>query len=67
MIGTFFQIASWPFRVVFGAVELIGRMASLVLGFVAMVGGAALLAGPYLLIGAPLFLFGLVLTLRALG
>ncbi len=56
-----------PFRLVAGAFDLLGRLASLVLGFVLMVGGVALMAGSLLIVGVPVFVFGLLLTLRALG
>lgn len=60
-------ILTLPFRLVFGALSLAGRLAGLAIGFALMVLGAALSAGPLYLLGAPIFLVGLVLTLRSLG
>lgn len=60
-------VVTLPLRLLAGVVALLGRLASLVLGFVLMVVGVALLAGPLFLVGAPMFVFGLLLTLRALG
>ncbi len=56
-----------PFRILFWTVALLGRVAGILLGFTLMVVGIALWAGPFFLIGIPLFLIGLVLTLRCLG
>jgi hypothetical protein len=67
MIGNFVRVVAWPVRLLFRCFDWMGRAASVLLGFLLMVGGAALLAGPLFVIGAPLFLIGLFLTLRALG
>ncbi|RUL89372.1 hypothetical protein [Tautonia sociabilis] len=67
MFGAIVQVMTLPFRVLASAFDLLGRLSSLALGFGLMVVGAALLAGPWMLLGAPLFGFGLLLTLRALG
>ncbi|WP_254053647.1 hypothetical protein [Singulisphaera sp. GP187] len=56
-----------PFRLVVWVVETLGRLSGLVFGFVLMVVGVALWAGPLSLIGIPLFIVGLVLTLRSVG
>ena len=61
------QALTLPFRAIGWAIDGMGRLASLTLGFLLMVAGAALAAGPTMLVGAPLFLIGAVLTLRALG
>ena len=70
-VGWSFLAVWWlltlPFRLVFGAVSLLGRLAGLAIGFALMVLGAALSAGPLLPLGALVFLVGLVLTLRSLG
>ena len=70
-IGLAFRAAWWvvtlPFRVVFGAISLLGRATGVAVGFALMVVGMALGAGPFFLIGIPLFLVGLLLTLRCLG
>ena len=52
---------------VFGAISLLGRATGVAVGFALMVVGMALGAGPFFLIGIPLFLVGLLLTLRCLG
>ena len=67
MFGAIIHVVTLPFRGLALAIEWMGRLASLLLGFLLMVVGAALLAGPLTLIGVPMFLFGLFLTLRALG
>jgi len=70
-VGFLFSAAWWiltlPFRLVFGVLSLAGRMAGVAAGFSLMVVGMALGAGPFYLIGVPLFLIGLLLTLRCLG
>jgi hypothetical protein len=60
-------LVTLPFRILFWTVALLGRVAGILLGFTLMVVGIALWAGPFFLIGIPLFLIGLVLTLRCLG
>ncbi|HEV3166567.1 MAG TPA: hypothetical protein VGZ22_21260 [Isosphaeraceae bacterium] len=67
MLDAFWAILSLPFRLLAWIVELLGRMAALVLGFCLMVVGVALWAGTFYVLGIPLFLAGLLLTLRALG
>lgn len=70
-VGFLFSAAWWiltlPFRLVFGALSLAGRMVGVATGFALMVVGMALGAGPLYLIGVPIFLVGLLLTLRCLG
>lgn len=66
MFGTIWWLVTWPFRMLFGLVELLGRLAAFGFGFVMMVVGVALWAGPLYLIGIPLFVAGLLITLRAL-
>lgn len=60
-------VISLPFRLLAWVVELLGRLAALVLGFSLMVVGVALWAGMFFIFGIPLFIIGLLLTLRALG
>ena len=60
-------LATLPFRLVFGAISLLGRMTGVVVGFTLMAVGMAFCAGPFFLIGVPMFLIGLLLTLRCLG
>jgi hypothetical protein len=56
-----------PFRLVFGAISLLGRLTGVAVGFALMAVGMAFCAGPFYLIGVPMFLIGLLLTLRCLG
>jgi hypothetical protein len=63
--------ASWfvlvtPFRLAFSMIAWLGRLTALVVGFSLMVVGMAFLAGPFFWLGIPLFIVGLVLTLRCL-
>jgi hypothetical protein len=48
-------------------IGLLGRLVIGVIGFACMVVGMALWAGPFFIIGIPMFLLGLLLTLRNLG
>jgi hypothetical protein len=59
-------IVALPFRLVFWTIAWMGRLVGAILGFSLMVGGMALLAGPYYVVGVPLFVIGLVVTLRSL-
>jgi hypothetical protein len=59
-------VLALPFRLVFWAIAWLGRLTAFLLGFALMVVGIALWAGPFYFIGIPLFLVGLVLTLRCL-
>jgi hypothetical protein len=67
MLHALWLVITFPFRVLAWVVELLGRLAALIVGFGLMVVGAALWAGAIYLIGIPLFALGLLLTLRALG
>lgn len=69
MLGTLWSVFTLPFRLVARAVELLGRLTALIIGFTLMVLGVALGAGGggLSLLGIPVFVVGLVLTLRALG
>ena len=67
MIDAIWAVVTLPFRLLGRGVELAGRMAALAVGFGLMVAGVAIGAGSLPLVGVPLFLFGLVLLLRALG
>jgi uncharacterized membrane protein YtjA (UPF0391 family) len=55
-----------PFRLIFWIIAWMGRLTAAILGFSLMVVGIALWAGPLFFIGIPLFLVGLILTLRCL-
>jgi hypothetical protein len=55
-----------PIWLVFWTIAWVGRLTAVLLGFCLMVVGAALGAGPLFFVGIPLFLVGLVLTLKCL-
>jgi hypothetical protein len=59
-------VVTFPFRLVYLTIALLGRLTGLVLGFTLMVVGTAFLPGPLFLIGIPMLVIGLVLTLRCL-
>ena len=67
VFSAFWFLITLPFRLVFGAISLLGRLVGIGIGFTLMVIGMALLAGPFFVVGFPLFLVGLFLTLRSLG
>ena len=56
-----------PIRLILAVFSLLGRLTGIIVGFSLMVLGMALWAGPFFIIGIPLFIIGLVLTLRCLG
>ena len=66
VFGTLWSVVLFPFRLLIGAVELFGRLVALVLGFILMVLGVAVCAGPLIIVGIPLFVVGLIITMRAL-
>ncbi len=66
LLAALWFMATLPFRLIFWIVAWMGRVTALVLGFSLMVVGMALWAGPFFFIGIPLFLVGVVLTLRCL-
>lgn len=67
VLETLWAVITLPFRVVFWVAAFLGRAAGLALGFAMMVVGFALSAGPYAVVGIPIFLLGLLLTLRSVG
>ena len=66
VFGTLWSVVLFPFRMLIGAVELFGRLVALALGFILMVIGVAICAGPSMIVGIPLFVLGLVITVRSL-
>ena len=66
LLGAAWSVATLPFRVAFWAIAWLGRLTGIAIGFALMVAGMFFLAGPFFLIGIPLFVIGLVLTLRCL-
>lgn len=67
VFGFAWSLVLLPFRIVIGLVRLIGRLSGIALGFSLMVVGMALWAGPLFIVGIPMFVIGLLLTLRCLG
>ena len=70
MLGTVFGSIWWvvtlPIRLLVGAIELLGRLTALGLGFALMVVGVALWAGSAAIFGVPTFVVGVLLTVRSL-
>jgi len=66
-LSMLWAVVSLPFRLIIGIIEVAGRLVGISLGFVLMVVGVALWAGPLFILGIPLFLIGLLLTLRCLS
>ena len=66
LLGTLWYAVTLPFRLVFWTIAWVGRLTVIVVGFSLMVVGMALWAGPLFFLGIPIFLVGLVLTLRCL-
>lgn len=70
MLGSVLRALWWvvtlPLRLLFRAVEILGRATALILGFVLMVVGVALSAGSLVVLGIPTFVVGLLVTLRSL-
>ena len=67
MIGSLWSLVTFPFRLIGTAVEWGGRLLGAAAGFALMVGGVALCTGTLAILGIPVFVVGLVLTLRSLG
>ena len=67
MLEALWFILTSPFRLVGWVVGLFGRLLSVVIGFTLMVLGVALCAASWMIFGIPLFVIGLIVTLRGLG
>jgi hypothetical protein len=67
MLSILWAVVSLPFRLVIGIIEVVGRLVGIALGFALMVVGVAFWAGPLFILGIPVFLVGLLLTLRCLS
>ena len=67
MFGLIWNLLTLPIRLVVGTLDFLSRATGLVLGFGLMVLGVALGAGPSLILGVPVFVVGLVLTMKCLG
>lgn len=67
MIDAIWSILTLPFRLIGWVVAMLGRVVGLTLGFVLMMLGVAFWANSWMPLGIPLFIVGLLLTLRSLG
>ncbi len=67
MLGVIWSILTLPIRILGWTAEILGRLTGLGFGFALMVLGVAVGAGPSLVLGLPIFVLGLLLTLRSLG
>ncbi len=65
MVGAIWSVLTWPFRLIGWALEGVGRLVGVAIGFVLMVAGAALFSWLWLL-GLPTFVIGLLIALRCL-
>ena len=64
--GIIWYLVTLPLRLIFLTIAWLGRLAAILLGFCLMVIGIALWASPLFYLGIPLFLVGLVSTLKCL-
>lgn len=67
MLGALWTILTLPFRIIVWVLDFLSRATGLAVGFALMVVGVAIGAGPSLILGVPIFVVGLLLTLRSLG
>jgi hypothetical protein len=67
MLGVIWSILTLPIRLLGWTVDFLSRLTGLGIGFALMVLGVALGAGPSMVLGIPVFVIGLLLTLRSLG
>jgi hypothetical protein len=67
MLGAIWTIVTLPIRIIVWVLDFLSRATGLALGFALMVLGVIVVAGPSLILGAPIFVIGLLLTLRCLG
>lgn len=66
-MNTLFEILAFPFRLIGKIIDVAGRLVVLIVGFLFMVLGIGALEPLGTTIGIPLFIVGLLLTLRALS
>ena len=64
MLGLIWNIVTLPVRLLVGALDLLGRATVMGFGFALMVLGVAIGAGPSIVLGVPIFVVGLILTLK---
>ena len=66
VLGALWWVVTLPFRLLAWLVEWLGRLTALILGFVLMVVGVASCVGAFWIVGIPVFVVGLLVTLRSL-
>ena len=67
MLGVIWSVLTLPFRLIAGWSPSAAALLGVVIGFVLMVVGVAFCSGAIYLLGIPLFIVGLLITLRCLG
>ena len=67
MFGMIWSVVTLPIRLLSWSAGFASRLFGLVVGFALMVLGVAISAGPSVALGAPIFIIGLLLTMRSLG
>ncbi|QEH31628.1 hypothetical protein OJF2_00930 [Aquisphaera giovannonii] len=60
-------VVTLPIRLVLLVINLVGRLTGIAVGFGMMVVGMALCISPFFIVGVPVFVIGLLLTMRCLG
>ncbi len=60
-------LITWPFKLVFGLIKLVGRFAAAIIGIALIIAGiAATITVVGSIVGVPLIIVGAILFLRAL-
>ena len=67
LLDVIWAILTFPFRLIGWVVGICGRVVGLTIGFALMVLGVAICANSWLVAGIPVFVIGLLLTIKALG
>jgi hypothetical protein len=67
MLGEIWSVLTLPFRLIAAVVAFCGRALGVVIGFALMVAGVAFCSGAIYILGLPLFVVGLLMTLKCLG
>ena len=67
IVVAIWNLVTLPLRLLIGILQILGRLAGIIIGFSLMVVGVALWASPLFILGIPMFIIGLLLTLRCLG
>jgi len=66
-MGVLWSILTLPFRMIAAVVAFFGRTLGVIAGFALMVAGVGLCASTIYLLGLPVFVVGLLVTLKSLG